>query len=200
MEFRRDVPPGAALVLFPGAWNPPTSAHVALARAAQEREGPVVFVIPRAFPHKEFAGPGLETRLEWLLRLAAAMPRCGVAVSEGGLFIEMAREARAALPGAGRVLLLCGRDAAERITGWPYREGDEIEKQLEEYELLVAPRRGVYVPPAHLAARIHPLAMPPEWDDVCSTEVRERIVRGEPWEHLVPEEIRDSVREWYARG
>jgi hypothetical protein len=28
--------------------------------------------------------------------------------------------------------------------------------------------------------------------------VRERIARGEPWEHLVPEKIRERVREIYS--
>jgi nicotinic acid mononucleotide adenylyltransferase len=200
MEFRRGVPPDPTLVLFPGAWNPPTCAHLALARAAAGREGPVVFVIPRAFPHKEAVGPDLEARVEWLLRLARGLPRCGVAVSEGGLFIEMAREAKAARPDVERVVLLCGRDAAERIAGWPYAAGEEIERQLEEYELLVASRRGPYVPPPHLAARVHSLPVEADWDEVCSTVVRERLARGEQWAHLVPESIRESVAARYGAG
>jgi nicotinic acid mononucleotide adenylyltransferase len=35
-------------------------------------------------------------------------------------------------------------------------------------------------------------------EEVSSTEVRERIARGEPWEHLVPEKIRARVREIYS--
>ncbi len=198
MEFRLSAPGGPTLVLFPGAWNPPTLAHLALARAAAELHGPVAFVIPREFPHKPFTGPSLEERLEWLARLAPRVPRCGIAVSDGGLFIEMAREARAAMPATQRILLLCGRDAAERIVAWPYEEGAKIERQLDEYELLVAPRRGPYTPPALLASRIQALPMPPGWDDVSSTDVRERIARGEPWESLVPEEIREAVRRRYA--
>jgi nicotinic acid mononucleotide adenylyltransferase len=42
------------------------------------------------------------------------------------------------------------------------------------------------------------LELPGEFDHVSATEVRTRIARGEPWEHLVPPAIRGRVREIYA--
>lgn len=184
------------IALLPGAWNPPTRAHLAMAEAALQWAEEAVLVLPRSFPHKAPEGAPLERRAEWLVALARTRPGLAVAWSEGGLFIEMAREARLAT-GARRVLLVCGRDAAERIIGWDYGAGHSIEQQMREYELLVAPRQGVYVPPAHLAPCVHALDLGGGWHDVSSSEVRARIGAGEEWESLVPEEIRDAVRAAY---
>ena len=64
--------------------------------------------------------------------------------------------------------------------------------------VLVAARQGEFDPPAEFRERIHPLYIRGEYDALSSTEVRERIARGEPWEHLVPEEIVDRVRAIYS--
>jgi nicotinic acid mononucleotide adenylyltransferase len=120
-------------------------------------------------------------------------------VSEGGLFLEMARECRQAT-GAGRILLACGRDAAERIAGWDYSGGPSIEEQMEEYELLVAPRQGFYVPPPALAEKVHALRLAGDYDEASSTEARARIAAGQPWRHLVPEEIAADVAAAYSSG
>ncbi len=107
----------------------------------------------------------------------------------------MAREAR--LLGAQRVFHVCGSDAAERILGWDYRGLPPIEQQLEEYELLVAPRPLPYRPPAHLRQRVHTLIVPALLDGISSTEVRRRIAAGEPWRHLVPDQLADGIAEAY---
>jgi len=195
MELVQRAGRGGSVALLPGAWNPPTLAHVAVARAARAWTEEAVLVVPRSFPHKGFEGPGLERRLEWLKRLAA--DEFSVAVADQGLFIDMAREWRR-VAGDGRIFVVCGTDAAERIVNWDYRPGDSIERQLEEYELLVAARGSAYVPPAHLAARIHALALGDDWHDVSSTEVRERIRRGEEWTGLVPASVVDLVAGAYS--
>jgi nicotinic acid mononucleotide adenylyltransferase len=92
---------------------------------------------------------------------------------------------------------VCGRDAAERILTWDYGRRGVVEEMLGEFELLVAPRGGHFTPPAEYRDRIHALQVGPGHEEVSSTEVRERIARGEPWEHLVPERIRERVREIY---
>lgn len=191
MEFLwRGGAGGGAVAVFPGAWNPPTLAHVAMAEAALKHALEVVLALACVMPHKRYEGPSFARRAEWLRAICAARRGFSAAVTEGGLFIEMAREARAAT-GAARVLMVCGRDAAERIVNWDYGTGPSIERQLEEFELLVAPRGGPYTPPPALASRIHPLELPREWEDISSSEVRARRARGEPWRHLVPAEVTD---------
>lgn len=196
MEFLHRASVGkGAIALLPGAWNPPTCAHLAMLRAALAWAGEGVLVLPRALPHKEFEGVTFARRAEWIRTIAAAHG-LSAAISDGGLFIEMARECRAATDVA-QVYVVCGRDAAERIVGWEYDTARSIETQLDEYQMLVAPRRGVYVPPAHLAARIHPLSLEEDWHEVSSTEVRQRLRSGAACAHLVPDVIAEDVRAAY---
>ena len=175
-----------------GAFNPLTRAHVALVDAGLEIVEDVVCVVPRNYPHKEFEGARFEDRL-------AMLERAGLHhfVSEGGLFIDIARELRRARPDA-EVHFLCGRDAAERVLGWDYGAPGAAERMLDEFGLLVAARQGEFTAPEHLRPRVRSIPMRGDFNDVSSTEVRRRIARGEAWEHLVPEAIVDLVRGIYA--
>ena len=173
-----------------GAFNPVTRAHVALADAARAAVDEIVCVVPRAYPHKHFHGASLEDRIA-MLRLAG-MDR--VEITEGGLFIDIARELRRANT---EISFICGRDAAERIIHWDYGEPGAIEKILEEFSLLVAERGGHYEAPEHLRHRVRGLVLGEDVSDVSSTEVRRRIAAGEAWEHLVPSAIVEYVRRIY---
>lgn len=174
-----------------GAFNPVTRAHLALAGAARGAVDEIVCVVPRVYPHKHFHGASLEDRIE-MLRLAGGHDR--VEVTEGGLFIDIARELRRE---DVEILFICGRDAAERIIHWDYGEQVAIERMLEEFSLLVAERGGTYEAPVHLRHRVHQLALGEDLSEVSSTEVRRRIAVGEAWEHLVPEAIVGHVRRIY---
>lgn len=186
------------LALFPGAWNPPTTAHLALATAALDWADEAVLVIPRAFPHKGFGDVGLAQRLEMLGLVAAADPRLSVATTDGGLYREMADEARAALGPAPEIALVCGRDAAERIATWDYGRPGFFEEMIELYPLLVAGRLGHYVPDAAHAARIVTLPVAGSFDHVSSTEVRGRLASGYDLDGLVPAAIEPLVRRLYT--
>src|SRR5712692_8152838 len=160
MEFYfRATGKPAKLAILPGAFNPPTRAHLAMAEAALTVADEVLFVLPRAFPHKEYSGAGFDTRVELLRAALARNARFSLASSDRGLFIEMAREARLDY-GVTELFILCGRDAAERIVNWDYGRGDSIEKQLEVFELLVASRGGHYDPPAPIRNRVRSIALP----------------------------------------
>jgi len=178
-----------------GAFNPVTRAHLALVEAAWPSVDEVVCVVPRAYPHKEFHGASLEDRVEMLRR---ASDRYRVQVTEGGLFIDIARELRQGSPDA-EIFFICGRDAAERIVNWDYSQHGSIERLLEEFQLLVAARRGSYDPPESIRSRVHALPLDANFDEVSSTEVRRRIIAGEPWDHLVPATVSDVVSRIYAR-
>src|SRR5690242_20208760 len=116
--FRRAAARPRRLGVFPGTFNPPTRAHVALARAALASVDEVVFVLPREFPHKTFEGASFEDRVRMLEAALAGEPRFSIAASRGGLFIEIARECREAYGAETGLYFLCGRDAAERIVDW----------------------------------------------------------------------------------
>jgi len=198
MEFlRRAAGRPRTLAVFPGAFNPPTRAHLAIARAALAHAGEVVFVLPRVFPHKNWEGAPLEDRVHMLDAAIGPDPRFSIAASRKGLFIEIARECRAAYGRETGLYFLCGRDAAERIVNWDYGSPGAFTEQLREYQLLVAPRNGPYEPPPEMREWIHALELPENCDGVSATAVRERIAAGQPWEHLVPEAIADMVKRLY---
>lgn len=172
-------------------------AHLALAAAASKHVDQLLCVIPRTFPHKEYFGATLDQRLEMVAALGWTVPH-SIAVSDQGLFVDIARESRAEFSPEARLSFLCGRDAAERILGWDYGRAGVVEEMLNEFNLLVASRDGDFEAPAKFRHRIHSLSMPDGHDLVSSTEVRERIRRGEPWEHLAPKEIVERIREIYS--
>ena len=47
---------GGAVAILPGSFHAPTIAHPGLAEAALVRVESVLFVLPRAFPHKRLEG------------------------------------------------------------------------------------------------------------------------------------------------
>jgi nicotinate-nucleotide adenylyltransferase len=195
--YRRSRTRPARLGVLAGGFNPPTIAHLALADASSAHVDQVLYVVPRAFPHKQYFGATLEQRIEMLGSLELTIPH-SIAVTEQGLLIDIARECRTEFGADTRLYFLCGRDAAERVLTWDYGRAGVVEEMLREFELLVASRRGDFVPSPEFRRRIHALAINAGHDQVSSTEVRERIARGEPWEHLVPENIVERVREIYS--
>jgi nicotinic acid mononucleotide adenylyltransferase len=188
---------GRRVVLFPGTWNPPTIAHVDIAGAALRRADEVIWVMPRVLPHKSFEGPGFEARCRMLESLVRPTPGFSAAVSGGGLYAEIADEARQHFGAGTEIALAMGRDAAERIANWDYGRPGYFEEFIERYPLFVAARQGEYEPAPHHAASISALPMESSWDEVSSSEVRRRIAMREAWRHLVPHAIAEMVESLY---
>ncbi len=186
------------LGILPGTFNPVTVAHLALAQAALTRVEQVLFVLPRAFPHKEYAGALFEDRVAMLRAALGGHPAFSLAVSQRGLFVEIASECRHWYGPEVALSFLCGRDAAERAAGWDYGHPGAWAEMLRQFDLLVAARGGEYQPPAGLPSAIHGLELTGEFDRVSATEVRQRVARGQPWEHLVPPAVRQRVKEIYG--
>ena len=197
--FRRAAGTPRRLAVFPGTFNPVTVAHLALARAALNVAGEVLFVLPRALPHKEFSGATFDERIELLVTAVQEHDRFSVAASNAGLFVDIAAECRAAYGESVEFSFLCGRDAAERIANWDYGDPAAFEAMLREFDLLVAARSGEYAPPENLRGFVSALELPCSLDHVSATEIRERIAASGEWEHLVPATVQQRVREIYTR-
>lgn len=195
---RRGATDARRVAIFPAAWNPPTRAHLALAQAALGVADEVLLALPRVFPHKEFEHASFDMRLEWLRRIAAGRPGMGVAVTDGGLFLEIARALHIAEPRAEHIYIVCGCDAAARFLAWPYKREPSAREQLQEFSLLVAPREEPFVAPEALRGIIHELPLSPELRGISSTDIRRRIQRGEAWIHLVPDEVVSEAGRIYA--
>jgi nicotinate-nucleotide adenylyltransferase len=198
LEFFSPAPVNPTRVaLFPGAWNPPTVAHLEIANAARKHAGEVVWVLPRALPHKDFEGAPFDSRREILEILARQEPGFSVAVSAGGLYYEIADEAREFFGPEPEIALVCGRDAAERVASWDYGACGVFDDLLRRYRLLVASRTGDYEPAEHHKGRVVRLPLESSLDEVSSSEVRRRIARGEDWRPLVPPALAELVRRLY---
>jgi nicotinate (nicotinamide) nucleotide adenylyltransferase len=187
----------ARLGILPGTFNPPTVAHLALGHAALSHVDEVLFALPRALPHKEFHGATFDQRLAMLRAALAGESRFSIGATDRGLFAEIADECRAVYGDSVRLSFLCGRDAAERIAGWDYGRPEAFAEMLRSFDLLVAQRAGSYDPPSEIAPSIRPLTLDGEFDHISASEIRDRIARGEPWEHLVPQAIHSQVRRIY---
>jgi len=198
LEFiYRAVRNPARVALFPGTWNPPTIAHVDIARMARCQADEVIWILPRVFPHKGFEGAGFEARRSMLETLARQHAGFSAAVSDGGLYAEMAAEARDYFGAGTEIALVLGRDAAERIAAWDYGAPGVFDDFVRRHRLLVADRSGEYEPAGHHRERITKLPMESSWDAVSSSEVRRRIADGEDWRMLVPPAIAEIVRDLY---
>src|SRR3954447_19682410 len=169
---------------------------MALAEAALTHADEVLFVLPKVFPHKQYAGASLEERVSMLQKVVVGNERWGIGISDQGMFIDIAHEAKEHFPEAS-LWFVCGRDAAERIVNWDYGDPGAFAEMLSTFGLLVARRQGEYLPPAEFLHRIETLVME-NYDSHSSTEVRERIAHGEAWRHLVPESIADEVVRIYS--
>ncbi|HSW50555.1 MAG TPA: hypothetical protein VLH09_10290 [Bryobacteraceae bacterium] len=196
--FRRTPQDPRRLGIFPGTFNPPTRAHVALGQAALERVDEVLFVLPRLLPHKSYEGVGLDGRLRIMESVITLSPRFSLASTEKGLFADIAEECRRAYGPDVGLVLICGRDAAERAVEWDYGEPGAFRKMLGGFELLVAARRGAFRIPSGLEDRFHLIELSQEYEGLSASMIREGIRLGEPWEHLVPPLIVPLVRELYA--
>ncbi|HWF07975.1 MAG TPA: hypothetical protein VG297_05895 [Bryobacteraceae bacterium] len=194
----RAVPDAKRVILFPGAWNPPTVAHLEIARAAREHADEVIWVLPRVFPHKEFGGAGFEARCRMIDTLARGEQGFSAAVAGKGLYAEIGDEAAECLAPATSIDFVLGRDAAERIAAWDYGAPGVFDAFVKRHRLLVAARNGEYEPPASHRDFIRILPMKGSWDAVSSSEIRQRISQGKSWRDLAPASIESVIHELYS--
>ncbi len=188
------------VALFPGTWNPPTIAHIDIARVAAREVDEVLWVLPRAFPHKDFEGAPFEARRGMIDTVVRLYPQFSAAVSEGGLYVDIAQEARGHYGPNCEIVLVLGRDAAERIANWEYGTPGVFDDLVRRHRLLVAARNGEYQPHARHQNRIARLAMDDSWDEVSSSEVRRRVAARENWRDLVHPAIAGVIEDLYPEG
>jgi nicotinate-nucleotide adenylyltransferase len=192
--------PVAALRLgvLPSAFNPPTIAHLALADAAQQAAGldQVVFALPQDLPHKSFAGASRPQRIEMLKAAVAGLPARGVVLTDGGLFVEIARELRDLQHHSPEIFLICGKDAAQRIAAWDYGTGPNFADQLEEFTLLVGDRAGRFLPDPSWGERVQAVDLPAELESVSSASLRQRRLANEDWQGLTVPAVARLIEQW----
>jgi nicotinic acid mononucleotide adenylyltransferase len=157
LSFFRVAPAGVGIVprqrrlgILSAAFNPITTAHVALATSAHRhfRLHEVLFVLPITQPHKSIDDAPLDARLQMLALAVRGDPTLSIGVCTHGLFIDIGRAVEAAYPPDTRLWFISGRDAAERILTWPYPDpAAALGELFARAELLVADRQGTFALP-----------------------------------------------------
>jgi len=200
LSFYRAAPSGASMLppprrlgILSAAFNPITSAHVALAQSAYQhfKLHEVLFVLPITQPHKMIHDAPVDARLEMIALAVRNNPSFSIGTCTHGLFIDIGRAVASAYPPATRRWFITGRDAAERILTWPYPDpAATLANLFAEAELLVADREGTFALPEATQVRayadqIHHLPIPDTYSQISSTEIRTRVANGEDVSGLV---------------
>jgi hypothetical protein len=107
------------LAAFPGSYNPPTVAHLAMAEATVRQCGVerVDLVLSRSTIGKEHVvRPTIDERAEVLRSVAATRPWLGVVVTDARLLVDI---------GAGYDVLVLGADKWEQVLDVVHYDGSE---------------------------------------------------------------------------
>jgi hypothetical protein len=149
--------------VYPGAFDPPTIAHLALAGAAVERLGATrvdLAISARTLAKPHLGAGSIERRRALLAPLLADRPWLGLVVVEAELVVDIAQ---------GYDLVLMGADKWAQVNDPAWYGGDAAERDRALARLprvAVAPRAG-FPHPGELA-----LELPEELAEVSSTAVR----------------------------
>lgn len=207
--------PGARrLAVLPGSFNPPTLAHLDLAREARRLfnlDG-FVFAISRVTVDKErVEGLLLEDRLLLLSHLAPQEGSALAAVNRG-LYFEQAKAFRSLLGKSASLFFVVGMDKLVQILDARYyRDREEALGLLfTEAALLVAPRGDLERDDFErlLAAaenepyrdRIYYFELPRRARDLSSSGVRGRIASGQAAAEALPGPVAEFIAETGAYG
>lgn len=184
--------PAGDIIVFPGSFNPPTNAHLAMLRQAQQFEqghgaGRVYAAVSKHTTDKEHVErPLLVDRLVLLEKvLQHHAPGVGTMLFNRGLYVEQAGGIRAAFPGVTRLLFLVGFDKIMQIFDpHYYTDRDAALRELFTLaEILVTPRadagkrefRALLERPENrqFARFVHLLPLDASYRQVSSTHIRQ---------------------------
>ena len=167
-----------------GTFDPPHNGHVALARAALA-ELPIdrLVVLVAAQPGHRGTFAAAEDRFQ-LGRAAFGDLPAEVVLDDNAFTVDAVRGGR-----FGDAIFVVGADEGRDFPGW--KEPDEV---LRWVRLAVGTRSG-YAPPDLKRYGERVLSFELESPAVSSSDVRERLARGEPVTGLIPEAVEREIEE-----
>ena len=182
--------------VYGGTFDPIHQTHIAIARAAlrQAKLDRVLFVVAACAPHKRHASVAdAEDRCALVAEALAGEPRMEasrIELDRGGLSftIDTLSELHARRPEA-ELYLIVGQDSMADVPGWKDPKGI-----VSLAHFLVAPRPDA---PARIPDVLRPYCdlLSFEESAVSSTEIRERLARGEGLSDVLPSAVENSIRE-----
>jgi nicotinic acid mononucleotide adenylyltransferase len=216
--FLRRAPAGiggqpGTLLCLSASFNPITLAHVGLIQEASRVIPPqeILLLLATANVDKGISGLPLGERLALLLRFAESWPAVSVAAVGPGRFLDKMEAIHRSYPAGTRLLFLLGHDTLVRLFDPKYYADRDVSlsalfggsecivanRGLEPSKAIEAFLARPDVSP--FADRIRPIRLPPDLGSVSATEVRARLVRGEPVNDLVPAEIQGHLEAGWKR-
>ncbi|MDQ2888206.1 MAG: hypothetical protein M3Y39_19230 [Chloroflexota bacterium] len=219
-ESRACIVPGSptpqrGVIIFPGSFNPPTTAHIALLKQAQEfahRQQEALQLYAAFSKHtvdkESVERPLLLDRVMLLERLLRnRLPQVGIMLFNRGLYVEQAEAVRRSFPRVRRILFLIGFDKIVQIFDPRYYQDRDaaLGELFKLAEFLVAPRGNDgekelsallhQSQNARFTDYVHPLPFNPIYRHVSSTAIRRQAV-GIATD--VPREVRQFMQETRA--
>jgi nicotinamide-nucleotide adenylyltransferase len=203
--------PGGNIIVFPGSFNPPTNAHLAMLQQAREfgreRGGMGVYaaISKRTTDKEAVERPLLVDRIVLLETvLHNHVPSMGILLFNRGLYVEQAEAIRAQFSEVKQLYFLLGFDKIVQIFDPHYYQ--DRDKALRELfalaEILVAPR--AEAGPAELgkllaqpdnapfASHVHSLPLDTTYRNISSSRIRQGATSHE---QDVPPEALNFIRE-----
>ncbi len=205
--------PESNIVVFPGSFNPPTTAHLALLKQARQ------FARSHGFAHLYAAISKRTTDKETVERpllldriilletvLRHHVRHTGIMLLNRGLYVEQAEGVRASFPQVKKLYFLIGFDKIVQIFDPHYYEDRDaaLHELFALAELLVAPRGAGAAELAQLldqpenrqfARYVHALPLSAAYQNISSTRIRQSF---DAHEHEVPPEVRRFIRETHV--
>ena len=141
--------PHGSVIVFPGSFNPPTTAHIALLKQAREfaraHESMTLYAAfsKRTVDKEAVERPLLLDRIVLLDDiLHKRLPHAGILLFNRGLYVEQAEAIHRSFPRVKRILFLLGFDKIVQILDPHYYQDREtsLSELVQTAELLVAPR------------------------------------------------------------
>ena len=206
--------PDGNIIVFPGSFNPPTTAHLALLKQARQfarshRSAHLYAAISKRITDKETVErPLLLDRIILLdTVLRHHLRHTGIMLFNRGLYVEQAEGIRASFPQVRKLYFLIGFDKIVQIFDPHYYEDRDaaLHELFALAKLLVAPRRGAGAaelaqlldkPENRQFARyVHALPLSAAYQNISSTRIRQS---PDAHEHEVPPEVGRFIRETHA--
>lgn len=203
--------PQGDIIVFPGSFNPPTTAHLAMLKQAQQfgrsHGGMHVYAAmsKRTTDKETVERPLLVDRILLLdTVLHNYVRQTGILLFNRGLYVEQAEAIRTTFDGVKQLYFLLGFDKIVQIFDPRYYENRD--KALRELfalaEILVAPRAGsgsaeltaLLAQPenAPFARHVHLLPLKDSYRDISSSRIRQGAAAHE---QDMPPEVRRFIRD-----
>lgn len=191
---------GKKLGVFSGSFNPITVAHIKMFDEARKEFNldEMLLLLAKANVDKSEFGMPLAGRILTLKRYADAGNHVSIGISSHGRYIDKVSALKAVYPENTEFHFIVGYDTLVRIFDAKYYADMNVElKELfSECRFIVANRNNVgletikkYLNQPTIqpySSYISVLILPDFYSEISSTEVRDRIERGETISHLVP--------------